>query len=157
MGEIVMLFYNSLKDMLEQMAGINLELDQEQGTEGPGFKSLGLSSIITFAGRIKGRLLIDMEPAVGLQVAANIYGQEFSNVRDPLVMASISELNNIVSGDSTTQLNDRHGLGIRLAPPIVFTGSDVTISIPQLKSQTLGCKTEFGKVKINIAFEGGTV
>ena len=39
--------------------------------------SLGVSSIITFAGKIKGRLLLDMDCALALTIAQNVNGMSF--------------------------------------------------------------------------------
>jgi len=155
MEELANIFFTSLKEMMEQMGGIAIEKAVQDNLGNSDVKSYGLSSIITFAGKIKGRLLIDMEPQVGLKMAANIYGQDFDDVRDPLVLAAISELNNTVAGDANTLINDKLALGLRLAPPIVFTGRNVSISIPKISSQSIECISPYGRVKLNVAFEGG--
>ncbi|MCX7711996.1 MAG: chemotaxis protein CheX [Clostridia bacterium] len=148
-------FINSIKAMLNQMASIEVEPAGAFYSESDDIISYGVTSIISFAGNIKGRLLLDMEEGLAMKIAENINMQSFSNVRDYMVLASISELNNIVSGDAITALNNSHSLGLRLAPPIVFAGKGAAICIPKISSVSLDCTTKHGKLKLNVAFERG--
>lgn len=147
-------FLKSIRGIMPQMSNISLEPAGGFYTENDDIESYGVSSIITFAGKIKGRLLIDMENGLALAIAENLTGTRYDNVRTFMVLASISEINNIISGDAITVLNNQYSLGLRLAPPIVFTGKDAMISIPKIPSVSLNCITEFGKLKLNVAFEG---
>ena len=146
-------FVHSVQSIMDQMANIRVEFEGEQFTENDEIISFGVSSIITFAGKVKGRLLIDMEKSLALAIAENITGTKYTSANEYMVLASISELNNIIAGDSVTQLNNQNGLGLRLAPPIVFTGKDTLICIPRISSISLNCMTKYGKMKVNAAFE----
>ena len=80
----------------------------------------------------------------------------FTSVKDNLVLATISEMNNIISGDGLTILNNSYNLGLRLAPPIVFTGKGTVICIPKIHPNSIDFMSpKYGKLKLNIAFEGG--
>jgi chemotaxis protein CheX len=146
-------FENSVKDIFMQMAGIEISLQDGFYPEIDEITSYGVSSIISFVGKIKGRLLLDMEKSLALAIAKNITGTEYTSTNEYMVLASISELNNIISGDGITQLNNLYSLSLRLAPPIVFSGKDAVICIPKISSVSLNCMTPFGNLKVNAAFE----
>lgn len=148
-------FRDSIKNILKQMADIDVEFSGDFYQESNDIFSLGVSTIISFAGNIKGRLLLDFDEQLALTVAKNLNGQSFDSVREYLVLASISEVNNIVSGDGITALNNAYSLSLRLAPPIVFAGKGAAICIPKISSASIDCSTGYGKLKLNVAFERG--
>lgn len=92
---------------------------------------------------------------MALAIAKSITGTDYDSVKEYLVLASIQELNNIIAGDGITKLNNQYTLGLRLAPPIVFTGKDTVISIPKIEPASIDCVTTYGKLKVNLAFEEG--
>ena len=149
------IFGTSVKDIIKEMTGLDIrgmdDLEQEPGE----ILSMGVSSIITFAGVRKGRLLVDMEPSLAIYLANALLGEEYDNIKNRMVLATVSEINNIVSGDAITKLNNKYSMGLRLTPPIVFTGQDVIISIPKISSLSSWGDTDYGKIRINIAWEGG--
>lgn len=148
-------FEGSIKTMLSQMAGIEVESGSDFYKENEDIISNGVTSIISFTGKIKGRLLLDFDEELALSIAQNINAQQFTSTRDYLVLASVSELNNIVSGDAITALNNSHEFGLRLAPPIVFAGKGAAVTIPKISSVSMDCTTKHGKLKLNVAFEKG--
>ncbi|HZJ57468.1 MAG TPA: chemotaxis protein CheX [Clostridia bacterium] len=149
-------FCISTLDIIKEMSDIDISGMDSLKEEAHELTSMGISSIITFAGAKKGRLLIDMEPSLALSLAGTILGEEYDDIKDPMVLSLISEVNNIISGNAVTGLNDDFLMDLRLAPPVVFAGSDVVISIPKLRSFSSHGKTDFGMIRINIAWEGGS-
>lgn len=149
------IFGTSTKNIIKEMLDLDIK-GMDSLKEEPGeIHSMGVSSIITFAGTRKGRLLIDMEPGLALYVANTLLGEEYDNIKNQMVLSTVSEINNIVSGDAVTQLNNSYSMSLRLAPPIVFTGQDVIISIPKISSLSSWGDTDYGRIRINIAWEGG--
>ncbi len=55
---------------------------------------------------MKGRLVIDMEPSLALNLTYNITGLSFQDVKDSMVMACVNEINNTVAGDAVTKINN---------------------------------------------------
>ena len=80
-----------------------------------------------FAGARKDRLL-DMEP--GLPVHGRCcFRREYGDVKDPMVLSLwLSEQYHIEERHHRNQ--QRVVMDLRLAPPVVFAGRDVVISIP---------------------------
>lgn len=148
-------FMESTKDMIMQMASVEIEEQGDFVDQTADIKSYGVATLVTFVGKVKGRLLLDMEPAVASEIVKQVLGEELNDSKDATFMGMIAELNNIVGGDAITRLNNDMSFGLRLASPAVFTGKDVIISIPKIQSSTMECQTKLGKMRINVAFERG--
>lgn len=152
--QLVLPFAKSVQDMIQQMAGIEVTMEGNFYDEKEELISLGVSSVISFAGKIRGRLVLDMESVLALAFANKINSRNYTSEREIMVLMSISELNNIVAGDANTYLNNQFQLGLRLAPPFVFVGKNAIIQTPRIPSYSINCKTQYGKLKVNIGFEG---
>lgn len=148
-------FSKHLIDIILDMAGILLKREGETYKDNEEISSFGVSSVVAYIGDIKGRVLIDMEGELAVEIAKRIMREEYRSPKENMVLSAISELNNIIAGNGVTELNDKLNLKLRLAPPIVFTGRDVTIAVPKLSSHSIMYNTEFGKIRLNVAFEGG--
>ena len=145
----------SVEEIIKEMSDIDLVGMDSIEEERHELTSMGVSSIITFAGARKGRLLLDMEPGLALSMAGAVLGEEYGDVKDPMVLSLVAEVNNIISGNAITGINNELLMDLRLAPPVVFAGRDVVISIPRLRSLSSWGETEYGRIRINIAWEGG--
>ena len=148
-------FMDSVIEVMKKMADIDVVIVNTIGTENDSVASYGLSSIISCVGKIKGRLLIDMEQSLAVAITEKILGICYKSVKETMVLTTISEINNIIAGNAITDINNVYSLGLRLAPPIVFSGKDAIICIPKISSSSLNCTTKYGKLKINVAFERG--
>ncbi len=149
-------FLNSVCDTFAMMANIKVYIEGAFSSETDEITSYGVSSIINYTGKIKGRFLLDMQPSVALTLAQNVLGSYYNNERDEMVLATISEMNNVIAGNAVSILNNRYSLGLWLSPPYIFTGKDAVIVLPRIRSASVGCNTLYGKLKVNIAFERGT-
>jgi chemotaxis protein CheX len=152
--ELTAPFLHSTQNMIQQMAGIIVTPEGDFYEEKNDLVSLGVASLVSFGGKMKGRLLLDMEPSLALAFANVINGENYTSDREFMVLMSIAELNNIVAGDANTLINNQFHLNLRLAPPVVFAGKGTIIRIPKIASQSIGCMTPHGRLKVNIAFEG---
>lgn len=148
-------FMDSTLGIIHQMTGVEITGMDELKTEAQEIASMGVSSIINFAGKRRGRLFIDMEPSLALKLANTLLGEQYIDTRDYMVLATVSEINNIISGDAITFLNNQYSLSLRLTPPIVFSGRDALISIPKIESFSTWGTSDYGSLRINIAWEGG--
>jgi chemotaxis protein CheX len=148
-------YLESAQGVLQDMAGIEIEPGGYFYPDHNDIVSYGVASIITFMGKIKGRLLLDLDPELAIQIARNINDEEFTNTKEFMVLTTISEVNNVIAGKANTLLNNTFSLGLRLAPPIVFTGKKPIVCIPKLNSESIDCYSKYGRLRINVAFEGG--
>lgn len=148
-------FINSISLIFKEMANIEATLVGALNTETEEIETMGVTSVISFTGKIKGRVMLDLEPSLALAVAENITGSIYDSIKDPMVMAAISEINNIISGKAIAPLNNELGLKLWMSPPYVFSGENAIICIPKLNSASLSYSTKYGNLKFNIAFEKG--
>lgn len=148
-------YLDSAKEVLQDMAGVKIEPGGYFYPDHTDIVSYGVASIITFMGKIKGRLLLDMDPGLAIQIANSINDEKFTNTKEFMLLTTISEVNNVVAGKANTFLNNTFSLGLRLAPPIVFTGKKPIVCIPKINSESIDCYSKYGRLRINVAFEGG--
>lgn len=148
-------FFNSAKTILKQMGRLEVTSNKPFYQESNEILSKGVSSIITCAGKLKGRILLDMEEDTAFDIIKSITGKSFQSVKEAGFLSAVSELNNIVAGDGITYLNNNYSLGLRLLPPAVMVGEELLICLDNVHSESIKCITKFGELRINVAFEGG--
>lgn len=154
-NRLILPYMESTKNMLMDMTGIAVTSMSEAVTDTEDFKSLGVASAITFSGKMKGRFILDLSPELAKTIISKMLGEPMDNVRDRLFLSGISELNNTIAGDANTYLNNSYSFSLRLAPPIVFSGTGIMIASSRIESVTILCDTEAGQMKLNLAMQGG--
>lgn len=148
-------FIKSTVKMLHEMTGIKVKsIGQPQAASGE-FESLGVSSTLSFAGKLKGRFILDLDPELAKVISGKLLGTEIENMKDTLALAGISEMNNTIAGDANTVLNNEFSLGLRLAPPIVFVGKGVTMASANMDSVSVTGETDYGAIRVFIGSQGG--
>lgn len=117
-------------------------------------KSLGLSGTIGMIGRHSGRFIIDMAEETALDMVKKIFGDESKSIDD--AVAFFSEFINIIAGNACSLINGLNSsLGLRVSPPTVFRGKDITISIGDITSKSFVIKTDLGDIFMNAGFQRG--
>jgi chemotaxis protein CheX len=146
-------FINSVKKILLDMANMEVVIKGAFSDESEEIATYGVTSVINYTGKVKGRFMIDMEPGLALALAQNVNGIYYDSVKDSMVLATISEMNNIIAGHAVSTLNNLYSLGLWLSPPYVFSGKDIVVCIPKIPSASIDCQTKYGRLKVNVAFE----
>jgi len=117
-------------------------------------ESLGVSVAIGFNGRHSGRMLMDMKYETLECIFKKICLNENYTRED--VLAFFSEIGNIIAGNGASLLNGlNRGLGIRVAPPTVFGGKDVMMSLGEFENESIEIGTKYGDIFLNIGFKKG--
>ncbi len=118
------------------------------------YQSAGVTTIIGIIGACSGRMLIDLSGETAQRLAAAIFRREPKN-NDEL-MAALGEFSNIVAGNACSVLNRKNkALGLRVAPPSILYGQDVSISSPDFSTTTAVAETNFGELLLNVGFKEG--
>ncbi len=98
------------------MAGLDCSLGETAPQQGV-LESKGLAVILGITGRISGRVILDTSREVACKLCGMMNGEEYG-LGDDFVLFSMAEFVNILSGNATTNINNKHrGLNLRLAPP----------------------------------------
>ncbi len=116
--------------------------------------SSGISVAIGIIGRHDGRLIMDMSEQTALLMTKKILQDESREIGDAINF--LSEFTNIIAGNACSLLNGfNRSLGLRVSPPTVFRGSDITISIGDIVSESFIIKTDLSQVFMNVGFQKG--
>lgn len=149
--EYINIFNDSIKESFEGMFDEIITLESE--TSAPGWiSSKGVAIVIGITGEKKGRVLLDMPLYTAMELAIRL--DPDLNDED-FALFTVAEFCNIASGGAITIINDKSGqVGLRLATPSIFTGTNSKIFSPNLKAVRLSYNTRFGKIDFHIGFEG---
>ncbi len=144
-------FRKNIKDMAGLDAKISLQADV-----GTKFISHGLVVIIGLTGTTQGRVIIDMDCEVAERFAAKMIGSDTANEEDQ--MNSIAEFANIIAGHGVSRINninEKQDMDVRLTPPSILLGENLSIINPKLSSCTITAETSVGMVYMNVGFVRG--
>ncbi|MDD3305473.1 MAG: response regulator [Acetobacterium sp.] len=118
--------------------------------------SSGISVAIGSIGRHDGRLIMDMSEATALGMTRKILQDDGQQIEDAINF--LSEFTNVIAGNACSLLNGlNRSFGLRVSPPTVFRGKDITISIGDIMSESFVIKTDLGDVFMNVGFQKGDV
>jgi CheY-specific phosphatase CheX len=114
--------------------------------------SLGVAVIVGITGKIKGHMIVDTTLEVA-KVLATEFGMDVNDEDSPLYM--MAELANTVSGYATTEINnDNKEWNLRLAPPSIFSGSEMRFSTAVQNNIAIYFESKHGNLMLNIVLEG---
>jgi CheY-specific phosphatase CheX len=138
---------------LQMMAGSDCTVAAPMAHDDAIF-SAGISVIVGITGKRPGRIILDtdLETAKKLAVAMN----DDEDVDENLLLDSIAEFCNIVSGHTTTRINNNNkGLGLMLTPPGIFMGKDLKVISPRIQSKIITAESSLGVFTVSVGFERG--
>ena len=116
------------------------------------FKSKGITIVVGIIGKFSGRMLIDLSQDTADKLVTTILRKEPKNNDE--VVSALAEIANIISGNACSILNRKSKpLGLRVAPPSVLSGDNVTVSPSDFNTTTVLAETDFGEILINVGFE----
>ena len=114
----------------------------------PSQPVLGITAIVGVTGQIEGRVLLDMNPTTGLNIASSMNEMEMSEF-DELAKATIAELANMIVARALTKL-DENGFEVDLSPPSLFTGDDMDNTNTAEEALIVPIEMPLGRVEINL-------
>ncbi|NBC29072.1 MAG: chemotaxis protein CheX [Spirochaetes bacterium] len=114
---------------------------------------LGVAAVVGLAGDVEGRVLFDMTKETAINIAAAMLeGMDLEKPTelDEMGKATITELANMITGQSVTKL---HNLGFQfdLTPPAIFTGENMEVSDTGVEALIVPMEIPQGKIEINVA------
>lgn len=117
-------------------------------------KLSGLSIIIGFIGKSKGRIILDTSQETAKKIAESFLGRESED--QSFIMDALSEFTNIIVGNAVSMLNkDISGLNLRLSPPTTFYGEDLKFSFSKSENTSFVIESEEDYIFMNVSLEGG--
>ena len=145
-------FKESMFNYLKRTLGGDMVFQEIESGDESSKKSLGITVAVGIIGRHGGRFILDMSEDAALEVTKHVTFGESNSVEDALMF--LSETANIISGNACSLLNGvNRSLGLRVSPPMVFHGKDLTVSIAGLENRSYVIKTDFGEIFMNVGFK----
>lgn len=115
-------------------------------------KSAGISVAVGIIGRHSGRFIVDMSDSLALDFTKKMAADENMNIEDAVIF--LSEFANIISGNACSLLNTMNkSLGLRVSPPMVFHGKDLTVNIGGVENRSFLIDTDMGEMFMNVGFK----
>lgn len=110
--------------------------------------------LVGMVGHYRGRIILEMNSSTSDAILQRM------NFGDPVITFQeqslfLGELGNMVGGKFITAINNSFvGLELRLTPPIVFSGEDLSVVTPEIESTVKHYSADCGVVRIDIGIEG---
>jgi chemotaxis protein CheX len=145
--EITDVFTRTAGRILETMTAVKV-VQGKIASGAPAAESRGVTSVIRLSGDMEGRVLIDMDRRTAQAVASCMNRTEVEPGND-MVVSTINELANIISGQAVTELMNRK-CRLKISSPKVFTGSLNHESDGFDESVRLDFETELGDIVLEI-------
>ena len=110
--------------------------------------------ILGLAGQYKGRIILETSSSTSDTLLQRMnFGEPVSTLQEQNLF--LGELGNMVGGKFITAINNSfRGLELRLTPPIVFSGKNLSVITPEIESIVRHFSTDCGIVRIDIGIEG---
>ena len=155
--EALQTFRAKLESTLKTMANLDLNTNEFEASSNTfdASRQPGIASIVGFSGKLKGRSLIWIPENLARTITKEVIGETPENYREEIVLFTINELNNVLSGLSISEINNQFDLGLRLSPPSVFAGESFSLTTPRLNSNILKGLVEQETLYFDLALEGG--
>jgi chemotaxis protein CheX len=143
-------FVSSAREILEEVLSGRIDAGKIRLSPAP-VSSRGVTAIVGVTGEGEGRVLFDMSRETALRIATEM-NQEAQTDLGVLAKDTLSELASMMTGRAVTVLNDR-GHNLRVSPPTLVAGDNVTISNSELETLVVPLTTSCGEVIVNVAME----
>lgn len=141
-------FVSSAQEILGQVLSGHIAAGKVQLSPSPKAGS-GVTAIVGVTGEGEGRVLFEMSRDTALAIAAEM-NDEPQEELGALAQDTLSELASMMTGRAVSLLNDK-GYQLRVSPPTLIAGDNVTISTAELETMTVPLETTHGEVVVNVA------
>lgn len=125
-------FIEASQLVLQQIANISAKLGKVYLKNSP-YKSDNVLVIVGLTGKIRGQVTFSMSKATALHVASSMMGGMPLVELDELSKSAISELTNMILGNTATILYNK-GIGVEITPPSFLLGENMEISPNKMKT-----------------------
>lgn len=125
-------FIEASQTVLKQIAGIDATLGKVFLKTSP-YASEDIIIIVGLTGKIRGQAIFTMKQTVAMQIASGMMGGMPVTALDEISKSAISELTNMILGNTATLLYNR-GINVEITPPSFLMGQNMQISPNKMKT-----------------------
>jgi chemotaxis protein CheX len=150
--EYVNPFIEASQTVLKQIAGIDAKLGKVYLKESP-YKSDCIIIMVGLTGKMRGQAMFTMGTSVALEIASSMMGGMQLSELDEISKSAISELTNMILGNTATILYNK-GIAVEITPPSFLMGENLQVSYTKIKTICIPLTMESGSViEIDLAVE----
>jgi chemotaxis protein CheX len=145
-------FIEASQQVFQMMTGIKPSLGKVHLKTSP-YRGDSIAVIVGLTGKMRGQVIITLGNDTAKFVASTMMGGMPVEEMDEIANSAISELGNMIMGNTATILATK-GIGIEITPPSLLSGEKIKISSAGMK--TICVPLELGednKVHIDISLE----
>jgi len=148
-AEYINPFLSATSEVLKQATQIEFKAGAPYLKNSP-FPAESLVIVVGITGEIRGQAVISMGSDVAKSVAsAMMMGMPVPEL-DDLAKSALSELGNMIMGNSATLLFNT-GVNIDITPPTLMMGDNLQITSSQMKTIGIPLQSEVGNVNLDIS------
>lgn len=145
-------FIEASQSVLTMMTGSKPVLGKVYLKKVP-FPSDDIAVIVGLTGRIRGQVVISLSNDTALTVASAMMGGVALAELDDISKSAISELGNMIMGNTATILSSR-GIGIEITPPSLLVGQNMVITPAHMRTVCVPLLLADEKsIEINVSLE----
>jgi chemotaxis protein CheX len=134
------------------MTGVKPELGKVYLRRTP-FPSENIAVIVGLTGRIRGQVVMSFSKQSALTVASAMMGGMQLTELDEISKSALSELANMIMGNTATLLANRN-IGIDITPPSLLMGEKLTISPANMQTISIPLVIDGNKIiEIDVSLE----
>jgi chemotaxis protein CheX len=125
-------FIEASQTVLKQIAGIDVKLGSVSLKTSP-YTSDNIVILVGLTGKIRGQAIFSMNKIAALTIASGMMGGAELTELDEISKSALSELTNMILGNTATILYNR-GIGVEITPPSFLVGENMQISPSKMKT-----------------------
>ena len=145
-------FIEASQTVLMQIGGIEAKLGKVYIKSSP-YTSDNVLVIVGLTGKMRGQTIFSMSKDAAMSIASTMMGGYPVTELDEITKSAISELTNMILGNTATILYNR-GVGIEITPPSLLLGTNMQISSSKMKTVCVPMELSIGHLlEIDIAVE----
>ena len=146
-------FIEASQTVLKQIANIDAKLGKVYLKTAP-YKSEDIIIMVGLTGMIRGQAIFTMGRKLAMNIAScMMFGMPVTEF-DEISKSAISELTNMILGNTATLLYNR-GISIEITPPSLLMGENVQISPNKMKTVCVPLLlNDDGVIELDISVEG---
>lgn len=143
-------FIEASQSVLQMMTGVKPFLGKVYIKKTP-YESANIAVIVGLTGRIRGQVVISMSEVSACEIASAMMGGMPVAAMDEISKSAISELGNMIMGNTATLLASR-GISIEITPPSLLMGERMMISPAHMRTVCVPLNiSETGKFELDVS------
>lgn len=141
-------FIKASKDILTQMTNMEFTVGKPFVKTSPCAAG-NIVIVIGITGDIKGQAMISIEKSTAFEIVSNMMGGMPVKELDEISKSALSELGNMIMGNSATLLYNT-GVKIDITPPTLMSGDGLSISSNQMSAICVPIESNNSRIELNI-------